>query len=42
MLLQMLKYRPIFRDIITIGLVSSHPSACPALSKYIGMDHLAA
>ncbi|THH15290.1 hypothetical protein EW146_g5154 [Bondarzewia mesenterica] len=33
-LLQMLKLRPIFRGITAIGLVSSHPSACHALSNY--------
>ena len=33
----MLKKRPLFRDITAIGLASSHPSACHALSKYSGM-----
>ena len=35
-LLQMLKKHPLFRDITAIGLASSHPSACHALSKYTG------
>ncbi|KAF8496764.1 hypothetical protein F5888DRAFT_1614366, partial [Russula emetica] len=33
-LLQTLKFHPLFRDITAIGLVSSHPAACAALSKY--------
>ncbi|KAF9220823.1 hypothetical protein BS17DRAFT_738892 [Gyrodon lividus] len=33
-LLQALKFREPFRDIMAIGLVSSHPSACHALAKY--------
>ncbi|THH04297.1 hypothetical protein EW146_g10212 [Bondarzewia mesenterica] len=33
-LLQMLKLHPIFHGITAIGLVSSHPSACHALSNY--------
>jgi hypothetical protein len=32
----MLKQSPLFRGITAIGLVSSHPSACHALSKYTG------
>ena len=33
-LLQTLKIHPLFCDITAIGLVSSHPAACDALSKY--------
>ena len=33
-LLQTLKIHPLFGDITAIGLVSSHPAACIALSKY--------
>ena len=33
-LLQMLKNSPPFAGITVIGLVSSHPAACDALSKY--------
>ena len=33
-LLQTLKTHPLFYDITAIGLVSSHPAACNALSKY--------
>ena len=34
LLLQTLKIHPLFYDITAIGLVSSHPAACSALSKY--------
>jgi hypothetical protein len=34
LLLQTLKTHPLFYNITAIGLVSSHPVACGALSKY--------
>jgi len=33
-LLQTLKLHPLFCNVTTVGLVSSHPAACYALAKY--------
>jgi hypothetical protein len=33
-LLQTLKTHPLFIDVTTVGLVSSHPAACDALAEY--------
>jgi hypothetical protein len=33
-LLQTLKTHPLFINVTTVGLVSSHPTACDALAKY--------
>jgi hypothetical protein len=38
-LLQTLQTHPLFYDITAIGLISSHPAACSALSKYAS-EHL--